>query len=162
MADLAHRRGQITQEEKDQGHDAIVSAIKKSWAGGLTKKVIEDAYGNAASKPAIQIDLADQLANIMATSDHIAGNPRLIKRFLNNLIIRETVAKAQEMSVSFEELVKLQLFERCAPAAAFEYLAKQVGDSEDGKPKFLQDLEEKVAKAEELTFSHESWKAPFI
>lgn len=162
LADLAQRRGQITQEEKDKGHDAIVSAIKKSWAGGLTKKVIEDAYGDAASKLAVQIDLADQLANIMATSDHIAGNPRLIKRFLNNLIIRESVAKAQEMSVSFEELVKLQLFERCAPAAAFEYLAKQVGDSEDGKPKFLQDLEEKVAKAEELTFQHESWKAPFI
>ncbi len=162
LADLAQRRGQITQEEKDIGHDAIVSAIKKSWAGGLTKKVIEDAYGDAASKLTIQIDLADQLANIMATSDHIAGNPRLIKRFLNNLIIRESVAKAQEMSVSFEELVKLQLFERCAPAAAFEYLAKQVGDSEDGKPKFLQELEEKVAKAEELTFPHESWKAPFI
>jgi predicted KAP-like P-loop ATPase len=162
LADLAQRRGQITKQEKDIGHDAIVSAIKKSWAGGLTKKVIEDAYGDAASKLAIQIDLADQLANIMATSDHIAGNPRLIKRFLNNLIIRESVAKAQEMSVSFEELVKLQLFERCAPAAAFEYLAKQVGDSEDGKPKFLQELEEKVAKAEELTFSHESWKAPFI
>lgn len=162
LADLAQRRGQITQEEKDQGHDAIVSAIKKSWAGGLTKKVIEDAYGDASSKLAIQIDLADQLANIMATSDHIAGNPRLIKRFLNNLVIRESVAKAQEMSVSFEELVKLQLFERCAPAAAFEYLAKQVGDSEDGKPKFLQELEEKVAKAEELTFPHDSWKAPFI
>lgn len=162
LADLAQRRGQITQKEKDIGHDAIVSAIKKSWAGGLTKKVIEDAYGDASSKLAIQIDLADQLANIMATSDHIAGNPRLIKRFLNNLIIRESVAKAQEMSVSFEELVKLQLFERCAPAAAFEYLAKQVGDCEDGKPKFLQELEEKVAKAEELTFPHESWKAPFI
>lgn len=162
LADLAQRRGKITQEEKDKGHDAIVSAIKKSWAGGLTKKVIEDAYGDAASKLTIQIDLADQLANIMATSDHIAGNPRLIKRFLNNLIIRESVAKAQEMSVSFEELVKLQLFERCAPAAAFEYLAKQVGDSEDGKPKFLQELEEKVAKAEELTFPHESWKTPFI
>lgn len=162
LADLSQRRSQITQEEKNKGHDAIVSAIKKSWAGGLTKKVIEDAYGDAAAKLAVQIDLADQLANIMATSDHIAGNPRLIKRFLNNLIIRESVAKAQGMSVSFEELVKLQLFERCAPAAAFEYLAKQVGDSEDGKPKFLQDLEEKVAKAEELTFPHESWKVPFI
>lgn len=163
LADLAQRRGQITQEEKDKGHDAIVNAIKRSWAGGLTKKVIEDAYGgDAASKLAVQIDLADQLANIMATSDHIAGNPRLIKRFLNNLIIRESVAKAQEMSISFEELVKLQLFERCAPAAAFEYLAKQVGDSEDGKPEFLKELEEKVAKAEELSFPHESWKAPFI
>ena len=162
LADLAQRRGTITKEEQEHGHNAIVSAIKKSWAGGLTKKVIEDAYGDAASKIAMQIDLADQLANIMATSDHIAGNPRLIKRFLNNLIIRESIAKAQEMSVSFEELVKLQLFERCAPAAAFEYLAKQVGDSEDGKPKFLQELEDQVAKAEELTFPHDSWKAPFI
>jgi len=162
LADLAQRRGQITQEEKVKGHEAIVNAIKKSWAGGLTKKVIKDAYGDAASKLAVQIDLADQLANIMATSDHIVGNPRLIKRFLNNLIIRESVAKAQGMSVSFEELVKLQLFERCAPAAAFEYLAKQVGDSEDGKPKFLHELEEKVAKADELTFTHDSWKDPFI
>jgi predicted KAP-like P-loop ATPase len=162
LADLAQRRGTITKEEQEHGHNAIVSAIKKSWAGGLTKKVIEDAYGNAASKIAMQIDLADQLANIMATSEHIAGNPRLIKRFLNNLIIRESIAKAQEMSVSFVELVKLQLFERCAPAAAFEYLAKQVGDSEDGKPKFLQELEDQIAKAEELTFPHDSWKAPFI
>ena len=162
LADLAQRRGLITQEDQTKGHDAIVSAIRKSWAGGLTKKVIESAYGDAATKLAAQIDLADQLANIMATSEHIAGNPRLIKRFLNNLIIRESVAKAQEMSVSFEELVKLQLFERCAPASAFEYFAKQVGESEDGKPKFLQDLEEKVAKAEDLVFPHESWKTPFI
>jgi predicted KAP-like P-loop ATPase len=162
LADLARRRGHITQEEQALGHDAIASAIRKSWAGGLTKKVIEGAYGDAAPKLAVQIDLADQLANIMATSDHIAGNPRLIKRFLNNLIIRESVAKAQEMSVSFEELVKLQLFERCAPAAAFEYFAKQVGESEDGKPKFLRELEDKIAKAEEFTFPHESWKAPFI
>lgn len=162
FADLAQRRGEITQEEKDKGHDVIVSAIKKSWAGGLTKKMIKDAYDSAASKLAVQIDLADQLANIMTISDHIAGNPRLIKRFLNNLIIREKIAKAQEMSVSFEELVKLQLFERCAPAAAFEYLAKQVNDSENGKPKFLQELEEQVAKDEELIFPHESWKDPFI
>lgn len=162
LADLAQRRGIITKEEQEQGHNAIITAIKKSWAGGLTKKVIEDAYGEAASKITMQIDLADQLANIMATSDHIAGNPRLIKRFLNNLIIRESVAKAQEMTVSFEELVKIQLFERGAPAAAFEYLAKQVGESEDGKPKFLQKLEDQVAKAEELTPLHESWKVPFI
>ncbi len=79
----------------------------------------------------------DQLANIMATSDHIAGNPRLIKRFLNNLIIRERLPKLK-MSRFIEELVKPKGCERCAPAA-FEYLAKQVGDSEDGKPKFLQD-----------------------
>lgn len=162
LADLAERRGKITDEEKTQGQSSIIKAIRKSWAGGLTKKGIEDAYGTAATKLSTQIDIADQLANIMSTSDHIAGNPRLIKRFLNNLIIRESIAKTQEMSVSFEELVKLQLFERCAPAAAFEYLAKEVGESEDGKPKFLKELEDKIAKDEELTFTDDSWKNPFI
>lgn len=162
LAELGQRRGLITEEEMQNGQTAILGAIKKSWAGGLTKKVMENAYGAAASKIAVQIDLADQLAIIMATSEHIAGNPRLIKRFLNNLIIREYIANAQGMSVSFEELVKLQLFERCAPAAAFEYFAKQVGESEDGKPLFLKELEEKVGKAEDLVFSHESWKVPFI
>lgn len=162
LADLAHRRGQISLSEKETGEKQILKAIAKSWSGGLTKRAIDDAYGEAKSKISTQIDLADQLANIMTTSDYIAGNPRLIKRFLNNLIIRESVARAQEMSVSFEELVKMQLFERCAPAAAFEFLAKQVGDSEDGKPKFLQELEQSIAKGEEISVPHESWKASFI
>lgn len=162
LADLAQRRGEITEDEKQVGYEAIMKAIKKSWAGGLTKKGMEDAYGAAASKLSSQIELADQLANVLATSDHIAGNPRLIKRFLNNLIIRETIAKSQEMSISFEELVKIQLFERCAPASAFELLAKKVGESEDGKPEFLKVLEAQVSKAEDLNYPHDSWKVPFI
>ena len=161
LADLAKRRGIITEDEQVHGHNKIINAIKKSWSGGLTRKGIEEAYGAASSKIATEIDIADQLANIMTTSSHIAGNPRLIKRFLNNLIIRESIAKAQGMTVSFEELVKLQLFERCAPPAAFEYLVKQVGKSEDGKPEFIQELEEQVSKDEEL-ITDESWKDPFI
>ncbi len=163
LADHAQRLGKIKPEEKEKGHNAIVSAIKKSWAEDLTKKIIEKAYGKEiASKLSVEIDLADQLANIMVTSDHIAGNPRLIKRFLNNLIIRESIAKAQDMSVSFEELAKLQLFERCASPVAFEYLVKQVGDSKDGRPEFLKELEEQVAKGEELVFKENSWDSPFI
>ena len=162
LADLAQRRGTISLEEKQRGHDAIVLALKKTWGGALTKKTIENAYEDAASKIIVQIELADQIANIMATNEHIAGNPRLIKRFLNNLVIRQSVAKAQGMSIPFEELVKLQLFERCATPAAFEYLVKQVGESENGKPDFLQKLENQTAKGEELTVLPDSWKPPFI
>jgi len=82
LADLAERRSQITTKEKEQGHKAIIKATRRAWAGGLTKKVIEDAYGDASSKLTTQIEIADQLANILATSDYIAGNPRLIKRFI--------------------------------------------------------------------------------
>lgn len=164
LADLAERKGIISTKEKDDGYNAIIANLRKCWAGGLTKKIIEHAYGQAASKLSMQIDMADQLANTMVISDNILGNPRLIKRFLNNLIIRESIANRQGMSITFDALVKIQLFERCASASSFEYLVKQVGESENGKPKFLQDFEASVAKNDSLTFTkeNESWNNSFV
>lgn len=164
LADLAERKGIISTKEKDDGYNAIIADLRKCWAGGLTKKIIEHAYGQAASKLSMQIDMADQLANTMVISDNILGNPRLIKRFLNNLIIRESIANRQGMSITFDALVKIQLFERCASASSFEYLVKQVGESENGKPKFLQDFEASVAKNDSLTFTkeNESWNNSFV
>jgi len=162
LAELAEKRGDITQEARVRAEVAILEAVRKSWAGSLTRKTMEDAFGEEASKVSVEIDLADQLASLMVSADRIAGNPRLIKRFLNNLLIRDTVAKAQGMTIAFDELVKLQLFERCAPPAAFTYLVKQVTDSEDGKAAFLTDIEAALAKGESLDNLDESWNSPFI
>lgn len=162
LADLAERRGEITGKTRTNAQSSILEAVRKSWSGGLTRKVMEQAFGEEAKKIGRQIDLADQLAGLMATADHIAGNPRLIKRFLNNLMIRDTVAKAQGMTVAFEELVKLQLFERCASPAAFEFLVKRVADSEDGKAAFLSDIESGLTKGEVYKAPDQSWDSPFI
>jgi predicted KAP-like P-loop ATPase len=162
LADLAQRRGVISEKVLVDAQSKILEAARKSWKGCLTRKVLEDAFGTEATKVSSQIDLADQLAGLMAIADKIAGNPRLIKRFLNNLMIRETVARSQGMTVAFEELVKLQLFERCAPALAFEYLVKRVAESGDGKPSFLKAIEDALAKGEAYTAPDTSWNAPFI
>lgn len=162
LADLAEREGKISEKSRIKAQSIILEAVKKSWAGGLTKKAIVEAFGDDATKINTKIDLAAQLAGIMATADHIAGNPRLIKRFLNNLMIRNTIAKAQEMTLSFEELVKMQLFERCASPAAFEFLTKQVAKSDVGKPTFLKDLEESLAKGEPYKIPDTSWDSPFL
>ncbi len=162
LADLAERRGEISKESRVKAQGIILEAVRKSWTGGLTKKIIEQAFGDEASKINTKIDIADQLASLMATADHIAGNPRLIKRFLNNLMIRDTIAKAQGMTLSFEELVKMQLFERCASPAAFEFLAKKVAESDVGKLDFLRDLEKSLAKGEPFKVPDTSWDSPFI
>jgi len=162
LADLAERRKNITSETRNKAQIIILEAVRKSWAGGLTHKAMEDAFGVEARKISSEIDLADQLAGIMATAEHISGNPRLIKRFLNDLMIRDTVAKAHGMTIAFEELVKLQLFERCATPAAFEYLVRQVAESKDGKARFLCDLEGLVAKDEAFKSAEPSWDSPFI
>lgn len=161
FADLAERRGELTREIREGAQAKILEAVKKSWAGPLTRKAMSDAFGQANGFTQ-RIDLADQLAPLLTTADHIAGNPRLIKRFMNNLMIRETIAKAQGMTVSFEALVKLQLFDRCASPAAFEYLVKAVGESDDGKPAFFEEIETALAKGDTFKSPDPSWEQKFI
>ncbi|MEI7612232.1 MAG: P-loop NTPase fold protein [Betaproteobacteria bacterium] len=161
FADLAERRGELHPDVRKAAQVMVLDAVKKSWAGALSRKTIAEAFGQATAFTQ-KIDLADQLAPVLATADHIAGNPRLIKRFMNNLLIRETIAKAQGMTVAFEELVKLQLFERCASPAAFEFLIKAVGESEDGKPKFFDGIELALAKGDAYKAPDPSWDARFI
>lgn len=121
---------------------------------------IRAAFGAEVDKVAKEIDLADQLAHILASAEQIAGNPRLIKRFLNNLVLREAIAKSQGMSIGFPELVKLQLFERCANAVGFEHLAKAVAASDDGKVQFLADLEAAAQKGDAWA-APTAWPQPF-
>lgn len=162
LAELPERRGQITKEVRFGAEATIMAAVRQSWAGGLTRKKMEEAYGPSAANVSMEIDLADQLASVMVSADRIAGNPRLIKRFLNNLMIRDAVAKAQGLAIAFDQLVKLQLFERCASSAAFEYLVKQVSEREDGKAAFLVDIEAKEARGESFDMPDPSWDVPFV
>ena len=48
----------------------------------------------------------------MTTASGIAGNPRLIKRFLNALAIRMAISKAHGVGVDEAVLAKMLLFER--------------------------------------------------
>lgn len=162
FADLLVRRGIISAEALTKAETIILNAVKQSWAGGLTRKKMEEAFGDDATKVSVEIDLSDQLASVMVSANGIAGNPRLIKRFLNNLMIRDTVAKAQGLTIAFDQLVKLQLFERCAPPAAFEYLVKQVALREDGKAQFLKVVESTLAEGESFDLPDTSWNNPFI
>lgn len=161
FAELAARKGQISNEQKGESQQKILAALKKSWKGGLTKTVIESACGQDVTEIlSKEIDMADQLANIMVMADRIAGNPRLIKRFLNSLYIQQSIAKIQEISIGFEEMVKFQLFKRCATQSEFDALASDVAESDDGRSKILSEIESKIKLGEE--HSHDKWKSSFM
>lgn len=162
LAEQAVKQEVITQKTLDEARGKILDAVKKPWLGGLKQQSVIEAFGDSSSSLEKQIDIAEQLAHIMATTEQLAGNPRLIKRFLNNLVIRETIANTQGMGIAFEELVKLQLFERCASPRAFEFLAKKVSESDNGKVEFLIEIEEKLKGGEEYEAPDQSWKDPFI
>lgn len=161
LAELAEKRGRLKAQALMEAQITLLEALKKSWSGGITHEVLNRAFGDEAGKISIEIDMAEQIAPLLVTAEQIAGNPRLIKRFLNNLIIRETVAKAQGLTTGFDALVKMQLFERCASPAAFEYLAKIVSSHDEGHASFLTDLEKNAAKGEEYKAPDGSWNATF-
>lgn len=94
LALLSESQGEITKDAWEKVKSGLLSLLSNAWQGGISKTMIEKAFDDAsAEKMRKYIDLAEQLAGIMVTADHINGNPRLIKRFLNNLIIREKVAR---------------------------------------------------------------------
>lgn len=163
FAELQKRRGEIKDGTWEKAKADLLSTLSNAWQGGISKAKIEGAFDNdSISKMQKYIDMADQLAGIMVTAEHINGNPRLIKRFLNNLIIRDKVARLNGMTIDFNCLVKMQLFERCASPAAFEFLVKKSIESQDGKLAFLQEIEDKVAIGDEYEAEDSSWKTPFI
>jgi predicted KAP-like P-loop ATPase len=160
LTELAQRRGAISEATMKAAQVEVLRLAQSGWTG-LSADDIRKAFGSQAGAVAKEIDFADQLAPILASAEQIAGNPRLIKRFLNNLVIREAIAKSQGMTLGLEELVKLQLFERCASAAGFEFLAKAVAASNDGKAPFLAELEESARKGEAWSAPTPAWGAPF-
>lgn len=163
FAELSERKGEIKKDAWEKAKADLISLLSNAWQGGIPKTKIEKIFDNdSVEKMRKYIDLAEQLAGIMVTADHINGNPRLIKRFLNNLIIREKVARLNGMTIDFGGLVKMQLFERCASPAAFEFLVKKSVESQDGKLTFLQEIEAKVASGEDYDTDDSNWKSPFI
>jgi predicted KAP-like P-loop ATPase len=161
LAQHRMKGGVISTEQYNTAQESLLKAVKKSWSEELTLGRLKDSFGDAA--PAIQVDLeiADQLATLLVNSDQIKGNPRLIKRFLNDLMIRRSVAEAQGLSISFDQQVKLQLFERCATPQAFDILVQGISP-DDGKVGFLKELELQVKEGKNINPPDNSWTNPFI
>ena len=168
FAELAVRREEIEQGKYDDAKSKLVALLKNAAQGGIPKNKIERAFDSVVHDSAVHdkikadIDMAEQLAGILVAADNIKGNPRLIKRFLNALKIREKIAKLNGYTVDVNSLVKMLLFERCASSGAFEYLLKIAGESEDGKLQFLEDLESALANGEAYQEPDVTWKSSFI
>ncbi len=161
LTDLAARKGKLPREAQSDGQAAVLKSLKKSWSKGISRELLDEAFAQHKAVVARELDIADQLAPLLVTSAEIAGNPRLIKRFLNNLVIRQTIAEEMEMPLALEELVKVQLFERCASSAAFEFLTKAVAENPDGNAEFLTAMEDAAQTAEKYEPPHPSWTGPF-
>jgi predicted KAP-like P-loop ATPase len=91
--------------------------------------------------------LAERLAPLLFSASTVQANPRLVKRFLNTVFLRKTLAKPQNIDVDVQVLAKWHLLERCDESIA-NALAERVSAENEGKVEILREAEE-VAKEED-------------
>lgn len=149
MMMLFIENSELTAEHKDNLRIAILTRLQNSWKGERMDKRYITEYAQRCgiileSSLVTQLDIAERLARLMTVSKQIAGNPRLIKRFLNALSIRTTISLAQGVDVDEAVLAKLLLFERLAPESIYMELVSSVNSDPDGKSQILVDLEKNI------------------
>jgi predicted KAP-like P-loop ATPase len=148
--------------DKEVIRNKVCTQLAQSWKGHrVDREFMMKLHDSYPADLVARFEAADQLAPLLTNATHIAGNPRLIKRFLNALSIRMTIARGHHVTVDESALTKMLLFERCAPPKAYDALTNAVTGSADGIPAFLKPWEDQVEAGEKPDLK-EPWDDPFI
>jgi hypothetical protein len=141
----------------------LLAALQNSWQDASF-----DATGidRIAGQPEGLLDMlgtADRVAPILAMAPNIGGNPRIVKRLLNAVLLRRGLAVSRKMNVDLATLLKLAVFERVTDAAATEALYTMVMGGGDGARLLIQPGFA-MGKDEERPASPAAWKGlePFV
>ena len=101
--------------------------------------------------------LSKLISPILVNSPRVKGNPRIVKRMLNTLRMRQMIAARRGINLSEEAMLKLVLFERCAGGKATGDLMNLIGNSNEGKVSLLSHLEGDKKTVDPALFP-ESWR----
>jgi predicted KAP-like P-loop ATPase len=152
----------LDDKVKEKIRAGICSQLGQTWQGKrVDRAFIQSLHSPFENELIAKFDTAERLAHLMTTASGIAGNPRLIKRFLNALAIRMAISKAHGVGVDEAVLAKMLLFERVGNPKAYAELTKAVTESATGKPAFLADWEEKANAGQDLQLPV-PWDDPFV
>jgi len=152
----------LDEEVKETIRSKVCEQLGQTWRGRrVDRAFMQSIHDNLPGELVAQLDSADRLAPVMTGATQIAGNPRLIKRFLNALSIRMAISRAHGVGVDEAALAKMLLFERCGAPAAYAALTKAVVEDEEGKPRFLGEWEEKANAGDDLVLKA-PWDDPFV
>ena len=152
----------LAQEQKDAVRTALCERLGQTWSGKrVDRAFVSSLIPDCPDDLAARLDMANRLAPLLTSASKVGGNPRLIKRFLNTLSIRMTIARSQNVSVDESALAKMLLFERCGSEKTYGKLLSAINESMDGKAQLLGPLEA-AAKAADADYKPpEEWADEF-
>jgi predicted KAP-like P-loop ATPase len=152
----------LANETREEIRLGFCKQLSESWRGNrVDLKYALSLIEECPDDLRVNLELADRIAPLMTTAKQIAGNPRLIKRFLNTLAIRLSIARVHHVTVDEAALAKMILFERCGSKEAHSGLVAAINDAAGGKPEFLQEWEEAARAGEKVEDLPKEWDSDF-
>lgn len=134
----------IDREAREKLRVFLIERLRRSWTHDLPFS-IDDALASVGKKDDADLrrafDMADRMAPLLAHAAHVQGNPRIVKRLLNVVRMRASIAAKRSMPLDEAIIAKLALFERCVDSAATEALHNVINAAPNGKLQFLQAIE---------------------
>jgi predicted KAP-like P-loop ATPase len=105
-----------------------------------------------------QLETALRMAPMLAQSDRVNGNPRIIKRLMNVVRMRTSIAQKRGMDLDEAVIAKLALLERCTDGPAIETLHNAISVAPSGKAEMLSAIEAASSETELEGLLPDSWK----
>lgn len=120
----------------------LESNLRRSWTDPpVTVDQVLEVLGKDKERLGSRFDTADKMATLLANASLVEGNPRIVKRMLNVVRLRTTIAARREMPINEEMVAKFALFERCVDPDAINKLYALINEALAGKPHLIKDLE---------------------
>lgn len=148
----------VTDAQLETIRCALEESLRLSWKQPqiTVDELLQDHEIEKHSELRSKFVVAEQLAPLLAESTNINGNPRIVKRLLNQVKMRKKTAHRRGMQLDEKTITKLVIFERCLGSQATNKLYELI-DKENGYPKVLADLENSEVEFDEINLPEE-WK----
>ena len=139
----------------------LIESLQLSWKddGGISVETALDIVGCKDDEALrLSLELADRMAPMLAYSARVQGNPRTVKRLLNVVRMRASIARKRGMPLDETVIAKLALFERCTDSAATEALHDAINAAPSGRTDILKKLESATSDDELKSHLPEAWQ----
>ncbi|MBR9828817.1 MAG: ATPase [Oceanospirillales bacterium] len=152
----------IPEKEFDRLRQQLEESLKFSWKHEQISvdNLLEECELDYVAELRDEFKIAEQMASILAESANINGNPRIVKRLLNQVRMRKKTALRRGMQLDEKTITKLVIFERCMGIKATNRLYELI-DTENGEPAIIAELE-KTNEEFDVSKLPDEWKKELL